>query len=136
MKICRLAVSIVSYSVHSKATGACTMRGGLTWWLGAASRPAWASSLTSAGRRSPQRCIFSAIASSVRCTTNSLSRAMLRAVSFKPPSSKRLMLTMTMGGSSPSMLHMLKGAALTTPVSDRVVISAIGRGTIRLAISL
>ncbi len=46
------------------------------------------------------------------------------------------MLTMTMGGSSPSMLNMLKGAALTTPVSDRVVISAIGLGTIRLAISL
>ncbi|MOA04573.1 hypothetical protein D3C78_1241360 [compost metagenome] len=61
---------------------------------------------------------------------------MLRAVSFKPPSSSRLMLTMTMGGSSPSMLNMLNGAALTTPVSDKVVISAIGRGTIRLAISL
>jgi len=61
---------------------------------------------------------------------------MLRAVSFKPPSSRRLMLTMTMGGSSPSMLNMLNGAALTTPVSDRVVISAMGRGTIRLAISL
>ncbi len=112
------------------------MRGGATRWLGAASRPACASSLTSDGRRSPQRCIFSAMASSVRWTTNSLSRAMLTAVSFRPPSSRRLMLTITMGGSSPSMLNMLNGAALTTPVSDSVVISAIGRGTIRLAISL
>lgn len=46
------------------------------------------------------------------------------------------MLSMTIGGSSPSMLNMLKGAALTTPVGPRVVTSAIGRGTIRLALSL
>jgi hypothetical protein len=46
------------------------------------------------------------------------------------------MLSITMGGSSPSMLNMLKGAAFTTPCGPTVVTSAIGRGTIRLAISL
>ena len=46
------------------------------------------------------------------------------------------MLIITMGGSSPSMLNMLKGAALTTPSGPSVVTSAIGRGTMRLAMSL
>ena len=34
------------------------------------------------------------------------------------------------------MLNMLNGAALTTPAALWVVTSAIGRGTIRLAMSL
>ena len=46
------------------------------------------------------------------------------------------MLIITIGGSSPIMLNMQNGAALTTPCSLSVVTSAIGRGTIRLAISL
>ena len=61
---------------------------------------------------------------------------MLAAVSLSAPSCSRLTLIITIGGSSPSMLNMLKGAALTTPSAPRVVTSAIGRGTIRLAISL
>jgi len=46
------------------------------------------------------------------------------------------MLIITIGGSSPTMLNTLKGAALTTPSAPTVVTSAIGRGTIRLIISL
>ena len=61
---------------------------------------------------------------------------MLAAVSLSAPSCRRLMLIITMGGSSPSMLNMLKGAALTTPSAFSVVTSAIGRGTMRLAMSL
>ncbi|MOA58525.1 hypothetical protein D3C78_1829400 [compost metagenome] len=61
---------------------------------------------------------------------------MWAAVSLRWPSLSLLMLTITMGGSSPTMLNMLKGAALTVPSSASVVMSAIGRGTIRLAISL
>ena len=62
MKIWRLAVSSVSHSVHSNATGASAMRGGATLVLAAGVNPTWASSLTSGGSRSPQRCILSAIA--------------------------------------------------------------------------
>ena len=61
---------------------------------------------------------------------------MLAAVSFSAPSFRRFTLSITMGGSSPSMLNMLNGAALTTPVGPSVVTSAMGRGTMRLAISL
>ncbi|MNR11144.1 hypothetical protein D3C85_1274320 [compost metagenome] len=78
----------------------------------------------------------SAIASSAICTTNSRVRRMCAAVSLRWPSLSLLMLTITMGGSSPTMLNMLKGAAFTVPSSASVVINAIGRGTIRLAISL
>jgi hypothetical protein len=46
------------------------------------------------------------------------------------------MLIITMGGSSPIMLNIENGAAFTTPCSLSVVTSAMGRGTIRLAISL
>jgi hypothetical protein len=46
------------------------------------------------------------------------------------------MLIISIGGSSPIMLNMLNGAALTTPAAFCVVTSAMGRGTIRLAISL
>ena len=46
------------------------------------------------------------------------------------------MLSITTGGSSPTMLNMLNGAALTVPSAPSVVTSAIGRGTIRLAMSL
>lgn len=112
------------------------MRGGATVFDGTACNPACASSLLPRGSASPQACICSAIASSVRCTTNSPVRRMLAAVSLTRPSCMRLMLTKTSGGSSPTMLNMLKGAALTVPSGSRVVTSAIGRGTIRLAISL
>ena len=61
---------------------------------------------------------------------------MFTAVSFSVPSATRLMLIITMGGSSPSMLNIENGAALTVPSAPSVVTSAIGRGTIRLAISL
>ena len=44
--------------------------------------------------------------------------------------------SITIGGSSPSMLNIEKGAALATPLAPSVVTRAIGRGTIRLAISL
>ena len=99
-------------------------------------RPTAASSLTSAGKASPQSCIFCAIASSDMWTTNSPLRRMLAAVSFKRPSFRRLMLIITIGGSSPTMLNIENGAALTTPVGPNVVTSAIGLGTIKLAISL
>ena len=112
------------------------MRGGLTASEGRVVKPTWSISLCCGGRCSPQRCICAAMASSAMCTTNSFSRRMLAAVSLRCPSCWRLMLTITMGGSSPSMLNMLKGAALTTPPGLSVVISAMGRGTIRLAISL
>ncbi len=46
------------------------------------------------------------------------------------------MLSIRMGGSSPIMLNIENGAALTTPLAPTVVTSAIGRGTIRLAINL
>ncbi len=46
------------------------------------------------------------------------------------------MLIITMGGSSPSMLNIENGAALIVPLALKVVTSAIGRGTIRLAMSL
>ena len=61
---------------------------------------------------------------------------MFAAVSFSAPSCSRLTLIITIGGSSPSMLNIENGAALTTPSAPSVVTSAIGRGTIRLAISL
>jgi hypothetical protein len=77
-----------------------------------------------------------AMASSVMCTTNSPVRRMLVAVSFCAISWRLLTLSMTTGGSSPIMLNMLKGAAFTVPSTPSVVTSAIGRGTIRLAISL
>jgi hypothetical protein len=70
------------------------------------------------------------------CTTNSPLRRMLAAVSFSRPSCRRLMLIIRIGGSSPTMLNIENGAALTTPVGPSVVTSAIGLGTIRLAISL
>jgi len=43
---------------------------------------------------------------------------------------------MTSGGSSLSTLKKLKGAALTLPARERVVTSAIGRGTTRPISSL
>ena len=136
MKICRLAVSSVSHRLHSKATGASAMRGGCTNRDGAVDRPTFAISLTCGGTRSPHSCICCAMASSARWTTNSRVRAMLPAVSFCVPSDRRLTLIITMGGSSPSMLNIENGAALTTPSGPSVVTSAIGRGTMRLAISL
>jgi hypothetical protein len=45
-------------------------------------------------------------------------------------------LTIGIGGSSSSMQNILNGAALTTPFTPTVVMSAIDRGTIRLAIGL
>ncbi|MNT20464.1 hypothetical protein D3C86_1636690 [compost metagenome] len=112
------------------------MRGAATWVHGAAVSPTRASSLTSGGSRSPQRCIFSAMASSLRCTTNSFVRTILAAVSFSAPSPRRLTLIITIGGSSPSMLNIENGAALAVPSGPSVVTSAMGRGTIRLAMSL
>jgi hypothetical protein len=44
------------------------------------------------------------------------------------------MLIIRIGGSSPSMSITENGAALATPVGPSVVASAMGRGTIRLAI--
>ena len=61
---------------------------------------------------------------------------MLSAVSLSRPSLRRLTLIITSGGSSPTMLNMENGAALTTPLAPRVVTRAMGLGTIRLAISL
>jgi len=58
------------------------------------------------------------------------------AVSFCAVSCSLFTLSITTGGSSPIMLNMLKGAALTVPSAPRVVTNAMGRGTIRLAISL
>jgi hypothetical protein len=46
------------------------------------------------------------------------------------------MLIIKIGGSSPNILNMEKGAALATPVGPMVVTSAMGLGTIKLAISL
>ena len=112
------------------------MRGGATALEGAVVKPTIATSLTSGGMRAPQACICSAMASSARCTTNSPLARMLAAVSLMSPSACLLMLIITMGGSSPSMLNIEKGAALTTPAALTVVTSAIGRGTIRLDISL
>jgi hypothetical protein len=136
MKMCRLVVSSVSHSVHSNATGASAMRGGATRELATGVSPTDSSSLTFGGNRSPHRCIFSAIASSDRCTTNSPVRAMLTAVSLSVPSATRFTLIITMGGSSPSMLNIENGAAFTVTSSPSVVTSAMGRGTMRLAISL
>ena len=58
------------------------------------------------------------------------------AVSFCADAWSLFTLSITTGGSSPIMLNMLKGAAFTVPSAPKVVTSAIGRGTIRLAISL
>ena len=112
------------------------MRGGFTVCEGSACRPKRSSSLTSGGSDSPQACIFAAIASSLMCTTNSPLARMFAAVSFSRPSLSRLIDSITIGGSSPSMLNIEKGAALATPLAPSVVTRAIGRGTIRLAISL
>ena len=57
-------------------------------------------------------------------------------MSFWAPSSSRLTLIMSSGGSSPTIPNMLNGAALTMPSLLIVVTSAIGRGTISDAISL
>ena len=46
------------------------------------------------------------------------------------------MLTMTSGGSSPTMANIEKGAALGTPSGPSVVTQAMGRGTMSEAISL
>jgi hypothetical protein len=43
---------------------------------------------------------------------------------------------MMIGGSSPTILNKLNGAAFANPESFKVVINAIGRGTMRLAMSL
>jgi hypothetical protein len=48
----------------------------------------------------------------------------------------RLMLIITLGGSSLIMLNIENGAAFTTPVGPTVVTNAIGLGTIKLAMSL
>ena len=61
---------------------------------------------------------------------------MCAAVSLSWPSCSLFTLSMTTGGSSPTMLNMLNGAAFTVPSSASVVTRAIGRGTIRLAMSL
>ena len=53
-------------------------------------------------------------------------------MSFCAPSSSRLTLIISSGGSSPTIPNMLNGAALTTPSGLVVVTSAIGRGTMRL----
>jgi hypothetical protein len=57
-------------------------------------------------------------------------------VSLRWLSLSLLILIIKMGGSSPSMLNMLNGAALTTPSLLTVVTKAMGRGTIKLAMSL
>src|SRR4051812_34430553 len=112
------------------------MRGGPTRCDGVAVNPTVASSSTCAGNRSPQRCIRAAIDSSGMWTTNSPVASRLAAVSFWAPSSSRLTLIISSGGSSPTIPNMLNGAALTTPSVLVVVTSAMGRGTIRLAMSL
>jgi hypothetical protein len=117
-------------------TAVATARGGFTVCEGAEVKPTWVNSLTSAGRASPQACICWAMASSVMCTTNSRLAKMLAAVSLSRPSLSRLRLNIKMGGSSPTMLNMENGAALATPLTPIEVTKAIGRGTIRLAISL
>lgn len=122
--------------MHSNATGASTILGGETLFEGAECKPACTSSLLSLGRWSLHRCILLAMASSVMWTTNSPVRAILTAVSLSVSSCLGFMLTIITGGSSPSMLNKLKGAALMTPFSLSVVIKAMGLGTIKLAISL
>src|SRR4051812_7233872 len=112
------------------------MRGGPTRCDGVAVNPTVASSSTCAGNRSPQRCIRAAIDSSGMWTTNSPVASRLAAVSFCAPSSSRFTLIISRGGSSPTIPNMLNGAALTTPSRLVVVTRAIGRGTIRLAMSL
>lgn len=136
MNICRRGVSSVSQSTHSNATGAGAIRGGLTRVDANAVKPTSSSSLTFEAKRSPQRCICRAIGSPARCTTKSFSRGMFTAVSFSALSASRLMPMVTMGGSSPSMLNIGNGAAFTVPSAPSVVASTIGRGAIRLAISL
>ncbi len=96
--------------------------------LGASLSPSSSTSLTSGGYSSALWCSGASIVSSAMLTTNSRLSNMLRAVSFSTPA-RRPMPMPTIGGFGHTSVKALKGGTLTSPAAERVVIHAMGLGT-------
>ena len=96
-------------------------------------RPACSSSLTLAGKSLAQMFIASVSGPSTMLMTKAPTLPMLRSVSLRVSrlgsSERELKPRTTIAGSSENRLKKLKGAALCTPSSLRLLMSAIGRGT-------
>ncbi len=119
---------MISANSHSKATAAAAIRGGATRTLDTVGMPTVSISLTPWGSQAEVAFMVSAWAAPTRWITNCPVAWTLRRVSLRLPSSRRLTLTIRVGGSSLITWKKLNGARLLAPSADRVETQAIGRG--------
>ncbi len=122
-------------TMHSMLTGADEILGVAIRTPGSVGMPSSSVSLTPGGCSTALPCSCGSKGMSARFTTNSSRARMLRAVSFSSPP-RRPMLMATIGGSLPTKVNELNGAALTLPSAPSVVTQAIGLGTTTPVISL